>query len=245
MDAAVVKLDALADAVGAAAQDHNLPFIGNRVVVRCVIRGIEVSAVLGTAYMDAVPGFHYADSFSCVADIVLGYFQNLAEIFVGKAVFLGLRQGFRRGHRTFELQQGFFLFHKFLHLLHEVMLHPGDVENLIHRGSFAQGFVHLEVTFGRRRAQQVQQFFLAEFVKILYMTQTVTSFFQRTDGLLECFLIILADTHNFAHGAHLGSQFIVHAFELFKSPAGKFHDNIISVGHIPVQGAVLAAGQVF
>ena len=195
--------------------------------------------------MDAVPGFHHADLFSCVADVVLGYFQNLAEIFIGKAVFLGLRQGFRRGHRAFKLQKGFFLFHQFLHLFYKVMLHPGDVENLVHRSAFAQGFVHLEVTFGRRCAQQVQQFFFAEHVKILYMSQTVTSFFQRTDGFLESLLIILADAHDFAHGTHLGSQFIVHAFELFKSPAGKFHDNIISVGHIPVQGAVLAAGQVF
>ena len=244
MNAAIVKLDALADAVGTAAQDHDLPFIGNRVVVRRVICGIEVRAVLGAADMDAVPGFHYADFFPGMTDVVLGYFQNFAEIFVGEAVLLGLRQGFCRGHRAFELQQGFFLFHQFFHLLYEVMLHPGDVENLIYRGAFAQGFVHLEVTFGRRRAQQGQQFFFAEFVKILYMTQAIAPFFQRTDGFLEGFLIIFADAHDFAHGAHLSPQFVVYAFELFKGPAGKFHNNIISVRHVLVQSAVFSAGQV-
>ena len=245
MDAAVVELNTLADAVGAAPQDHDLLFIGYRVVVRRVIGGIEIRTVLGAAHMDAVPGFHHADLFSCVTDIVFGYVQDLAEVFVGKAVLFGLGQGFRGRHRAFVLHQGFLFLHQFFHLLHKVMLHPGDVEDFIYRSAFAQGFVHLEVTFGGRRAQQVQQFFFAEFIKILHMSQTVTSLFQRTDGFLERFLIIFADAHDFAHGAHLGAQFVIHALELFKGPAGEFYDNVISVGHVLVQGAVLAAGQVF
>ena len=76
------------------------------------------------------------------------------------------------------------------------------------------------------------------------MSQTIASGFQGADCFLECFLIILADTHDFTNGSHLGTQFIFHALELFKSPACKLNNNIISVRYILIQRTILTTGDI-
>ena len=76
------------------------------------------------------------------------------------------------------------------------------------------------------------------------MSQTIASGFQGTDCFLECFLIILTDTHDFTNGSHLGTQLILHTLELFKSPACKLNNNIISVRHIFIQRAILTTGDI-
>ena len=153
MYATVIELDALTDTVGAATQDHDLPLIGHRIVIGRIVSGIEIGAVLGAAYMNAVPCFHHADLFPGVTDIVFGNFQNLAKVFVGEAVLLRLGQRFGSGHFALMLHQGFFFLHQFLHLLDKVFLHCRNGIDLFYRSALAQGFVHLEVAFGRRCAQ--------------------------------------------------------------------------------------------
>ena len=79
MYAAVVKLDTLADTVGAAAEDHDLrAVVLNRVIVRCIVGGIVVGAVVGTADVYAVPGLGDAQRFALIADIVLRDAEDLA-----------------------------------------------------------------------------------------------------------------------------------------------------------------------
>ena len=76
------------------------------------------------------------------------------------------------------------------------------------------------------------------------MPQTIASGFQGTDCFLECLLIILADTHDLTNGSHLGTQLILDALELFKSPACKLNYNIISVRYILIQRTILTTGDV-
>ena len=79
MYAAVVKLDTLADTVGAAAEDHDLrALVLYRVIVRCIVGGIVVGAVVGTADVYAVPGLGDAQRFALIADIVLRDAEDLA-----------------------------------------------------------------------------------------------------------------------------------------------------------------------
>ena len=65
-------------------------------------------------------------------------------------------------------------------------------------------------------------------VKILGKTKAVTSDFQRADGLLKGFLVILTDTHGLPDRAHLGPQLIFHTRKLLKGPSGKFDDYIVA-----------------
>ena len=95
MDATVVKLDSLADPVGASAQNHDLRLIFlNRIFIRGIIGGIEVGAVLSTADMDALPGLFHPQRDTAGSDVILRDFKELAQILVGKTVLLGGDQHF-------------------------------------------------------------------------------------------------------------------------------------------------------
>ena len=90
MDAAVVKLDALTDSVWSAAENHNLWLVGmDRILVRRVVGRVVVSAVGRAADMDAFPCLLHAKRNTPAADGFLWNFEELAQILVGKSVFLG------------------------------------------------------------------------------------------------------------------------------------------------------------
>ncbi len=58
MNAAIIKLNALADSVWTSTQNHNLRFVGtDRVFIWCIVSGIVVGIILGSTYMNAFPGF--------------------------------------------------------------------------------------------------------------------------------------------------------------------------------------------
>ena len=141
-------------------------------------------------------------------------------------------------------KQCFLFLYQFLHLGQEPMLDLGDIVEFFHGCALAQGLIHHKVALAGGRMEPTKQFLLAERIKILGMAQTVAAGFQAADGLLECLLIGLADTHDLAHGTHLGAQLVLHALEFFKGPPGKLNDHIVTVGCILVQSTVLAAGNI-
>ena len=72
VDAAVVEFDALSDAVGAAAEDHDLlGVVGGADGVWRVVGGVVVGGVLDAGDGDGVPGFGDAELESAVADVGL------------------------------------------------------------------------------------------------------------------------------------------------------------------------------
>ena len=73
----------------------------------------------------------------------------------------------------------------------------------------ADGFVHLEVTFGRSGLHHFKELFLALLVEVLRKAEAGTTVFEAADSLLEGFLVGLANSHDFAHGRHLGAEAVV------------------------------------
>ena len=245
VDGAVVELDALADPVGAAAQDHDLGLLAlDGVLVLTVVGGEVVSVVLGAADVDTLPGLLHTQLDALVADIGLGHTQDLAQVLVREAVLLGGDQGLVRGQGTLAGTQGLFLLHQLLHLLDEPGLDLGDIVDLLHGSAGAQGLVHDEVALAGGGDQHVQQLVLGQAVENLHVAQTVASVLQGTDGLLEGLLIGLADGHDLTDGPHLGAKLVLNALELLEGEAGELDDDVIAVGLVLVQGAVLAAGDV-
>ena len=243
VDAAVVELNTLADAVRAAAEDHDLRLVrADLVVVRRVVGGVVVGAVLGAADMDRVPGLLDAQGKAACADLVLGDVQDLAQILVCEAVLLGLDE-LLVGDSIARGDQGFFFLNQLQHLLKEVLLDLRDLEELVHGHALPQCLIHEEVALGGGVGEQLQQLFLRELVEILDVAQSVAALLQGADGLLEGFLVVLADGHDLAHRAHLCAELIVHALELFEGPAGKLDDDVVAVRDVLVEGAVLSAGQ--
>ena len=233
MNTAIVELDSLSDTVGTAAQDHDLGLVLiHRVLIRRIISGVEISAVLRAADMHALPGFLHAQRKAALSYGRLRDLQKLTQIFIGKTVLFGCDQHLIWQHLSFMLQNSFLFLHQLFHLLDKISLHLGDLKNLLHRCPLAQRLIHEEMPFAGRRIQSPQQLLLRQGVKILRMPQTVTPCLQRTDCLLESFLIRLTDTHDLAHGAHLGTQLVLHTLELLKSPTGKLDHHIVAVRHI-------------
>ena len=79
MNTTVVKLNTLTDPVRAAAEDHDLRLvIGYRILIRRIVRGVIISAVLGAADMHALPGFFHAEGDSSVPHLIFRNLQKLA-----------------------------------------------------------------------------------------------------------------------------------------------------------------------
>ena len=79
---------------------------------------------------------------------------------------------------------------------------------------------------------------------VLGKPESVTLVFERADGLLECFLVGLADAHHLADRPHLGAELVLGILELLETPAGELDDDIVAGGSVLVQRALAPIGYV-
>ena len=244
MYTAVVKFDTLADPVRTAAEDHDFRLIFiNRIIIRGVICRIVISAVFRTAHVNTVPGFLDTELDPSVPDVFFRNLQDLAEIFVRETILLGLNESLICRETSLTDQKCLFFLNKLFHLLDKVFLYPGELVDLIDCCALSQSFIHDKMTLTVRSHQKAEKFFSAQFVEVLYMAQTIAAFLERTDRLLEGFLIVLTDAHDFADSTHLCSEFILDALEFFKCPSCELYDNIVAVRDVLVKRSVFAAGK--
>ena len=117
--------------------------------------------------------------------------------------------------------------------------------DLFDRSAFSQRLVHDKMPFARWCDQKLKEFLLRHRIEIFRVAQTVATGFQAADGFLERLFIGFANAHHFPDRAHLGTEFILYAFELFKRPASEFDHDIIAVWYVFVECAVLAARNIF
>ena len=134
-----------------------------------------------------------------------------------------------------------FFLNQLLHLLDKVILNFGQFVDFFYRCTLTQRFIHDEIALAAGSCKHGQKLLFGLLIKILYMTKTITALFQRTDCFLECFLISLADAHDFADCSHLSSELILYALELFKCPAREFQNDIIAVRNVFIQCAIFTA----
>ena len=244
VDAAVVELDALADAVRAAAEDEDLlPVVADRDLARlAVVAGVVVGGVLDAGDGDLVPGLDDAQRLAPRADGVLLDAEQLREIFVGEAVALGLDQQIILKHRAAMLQDFLLLLHEFAHLLDEIRLDAGELEDLLVRGALAQRLVHLEVALGGGRGEHLQQLVEGLLVEVLGEAEAGAAALERADGLLERLLVGLADRHHLADGLHLRAELVLDAAELLERPARELEHHVVAGGRVFLERAVAPVG---
>jgi len=169
VDATVIEFDALADAVGAAAEDHDFLFgaaadfveevVVGGVVVRCV--GLE----LGGAGVDEAVGGMEVEIFAPIADEFLGGLEGGGDLAVGEAE--GLRfvehgptfgniisvagkdlSGGRAFEGVAEGVEGFFLVDEFLELGEEPGVDFGEVVDFVGGEAGAEGVADVEDALG-------------------------------------------------------------------------------------------------
>ena len=230
MTAAVVKLNSLTNSVRTAAQNHNLLF-----VVWCfrsictVICWIIIISIFHAAYRNSKPGFLNSKRITAVTDCFFRNFKNLWQIFIAKTIFFSLNQKFIRWNRTNVFKHFFFQFHKFLHLLQEIIFYMSNFRKFFKRNTLTNSFIKLEITLTWSNLKHFAKFISRFFIKIFCKTKTCTTIFKPTNSLLESFLKSLTNRHNFANSFHRSTKRIFHTTEFFKSPASKFQNNIVPV----------------
>jgi len=242
MHAAVIKLDALPDAVGPAAQHHDLLAARSRHAVGAVIGRVVVRGFFDAADRQGVPGFRHPELPPLLAQARLVHPQQPGQVAVGEAVLFGLDQ--ERVGREFALvrQQLFLQVHQFLHLLDEPRLEVRLAVQLVHRRALAQRFVHDPLPLAARLVEQQQEFGERFLVVIAREAQAIPPILQRADRLLKGLLVGLANAHHLAHRAHLRPQLVLRAFELLERPPCEFHHHVIARGGVFLQRAVAPVG---
>ena len=110
MHTAIVELYSLPDSVRAAAENHNLAFIGDYVTAgQFVVARIVVSSVLSAADVNALPRLNDAQCLAPLTYTLLADFQQFSKVLIRKAVLLGLSKDIIRQYSTLEGHDVFFL----------------------------------------------------------------------------------------------------------------------------------------
>ena len=242
MDAAVVELDALADAVGATAQDQDLVAVAGPDPVRGVVGGVVVGGVLDPGHRHWLPGLDHADARPLGAELPLGDPQDPGQVAVGEAVLLGAAQQLVRQGLALVGQQLLLQVHQLLHLLQEIGLDEGLAVEVLDARPLAQGLVEDELALAGGIGQQGGQLLQGLVVEVGGEAQAVAPVLQGADGLLQGLLVGLADAHHLADGAHLGAQAVLGALELLEGPAGELDHHVVAGGAVAVEGAVPPVG---
>ena len=141
------------------------------------------------------------------------------------------------------LQDLFFQFDQLLHLREEPLVYLGGLVELVNGRAFPCRFIEHELPGGAGRPDGFHERFLRPLVVALVEAQAVAFVLEGADGFLEGFLVVLADTHHFADGAHLRSKLVVGAVELLEGPARELYDHIVAGGDVLVERALFPVGK--
>ena len=157
MAAAVVKLYALADAVGTAAEDDDLAPAGDFHFIALLVGGVVVGRVgleFAGAGVDEIVGGLNAEALAQAAHISFRAFPHFGQLSVGEAVFLGFAQHGReffvpRSHVIGQAEIADVVFH--VHDAADLAQEPGidvrDAVNGVHVHSGQKSLAHSENAF--------------------------------------------------------------------------------------------------
>jgi len=132
MDAAVVEFDALADAVGTAAEDHHLLLGALAGLILVAVGRVKIGRgrlELGGAGVDQPVGGLDACGFASVADGILGGACDVGELTIGESELLGPAQIDAGGI----LAEGLLLLDEFLDVVEEPRVDCADLVDLLRR----------------------------------------------------------------------------------------------------------------
>ena len=230
MDTAVIELDALADAVRAAAQHHDLGGLSGRGLTLLFVGGVQVGRAgreLRGAGVHPLEGRLHAEGQAPLAHFGLRAAGELRQALVREAVPLQApeRWGVQRG----EARHGGFGLHQALDLDEKPRIDVRRGMYVRHRHAGAKGVRDEEDAVGARLRQLVGEAPLPRFrlVFVQQRIQAVLAGLQSTQRLLQGFLERAADGHHLAHGLHLRGEAIRDVGELLEGEARHLGDHIV------------------
>ncbi len=246
MDAAVVELDALADAVRPAAEDDDLLAVAAHRLVLFLVGRIVVGGVgfeFGGAGVDQLVDRQDPELFAQAAHVVGGGAGQVCQLPVGEALLLA-------GEEEFVVQALEAPFPDLLlgvddlpQIVQEPRVDMGQAVNPVDGVAALQGFVDLGDAFGVRHPQALFEIEIVEVVEtfLAVAAETVTAGLERAHALLEGLLEGPADGHGLAHRFHRRGQHVLGLGELLEGPARDL-DHAVVDGRL--EGGVGLAGDV-
>ena len=243
MAAAIVELDALADAVGAAAEDDDLLAVGRaRLVLGRAGEGRLVGRVhvgggrgeLGGGGVDALIDRVDVERFAQGAHVLGQLAGEFGEPLVGKAHGLDAAQDLGLFGQA-EVADLLFGVDDALDLLEEPHVDVAGVVDVLEAHAEPHGFGDVEQPVGRGDGDGG-----ADGVAVLVLVEAEAgdadlveageAGFERAQRLLQRFLEGAADGHGFADRLHRGGQAIVGAGEFLEGEARDLGDDVVDGG---------------
>ena len=247
MYAAVVELDALADAVGTRAQDHDLGLftgthlVGSHATARSGSRAHEVlvrlvvvlrgALELGGARIDRLHARHHAQPLAIRADEALVAAGQQRDLGIARAVLL--EQAHCVGVDVLHAQAAHRLLHgdHVVQAVEEPRINARGVVQVLHAPATAQclgdiGDAPLARTgHSRREVVLIQGCQLARALRV--HAEAAGPVLERAHGLAKRLFERAADRHDLAHGLHARGERRVGALELLKGEAGHLDHAVV------------------
>ena len=247
MHAAVVELDALADAVGARAQDHNLGLftgthlVGSHAAARSGSRAHEVlvclvvvfrgALELGGARIDRLHARHHAQPLAIRADEALVAAGQQRDLGIARAVLL--EQAHCVGVDVLHAQAAHRLLHgdHVVQAVEEPRIDARGVVQALHAPAAAQRLGDIgdaplaRAGHSRRKVVLIQGCQLARALRV--HAEAAGPVLERAHGLAERLFERAADRHDLAHGLHARGERRVGALELLKGEAGHLDHAVV------------------
>jgi len=235
VDAAVVKLNTLADTVWTTAEHHDFFAILVRVRFALLfIGGVHIGGVGSelrgagiNAFVDRVQVVLVAQ----LADLRFAHANQRRQTRIGKAFAFQLAQ--EVGVQAVNALRGNLLFqtHQLLNLHQEPAVDIGQVEDAINGKASAESVSDVPDTI-RARVFQLAADFGQRFriFKAYFRVEAGGAHFETAQRFLQRLLLGAANRHHFTNGFHLRGQAVVSTDKFFEVEARNFGDDIVDRG---------------
>ena len=233
MNAAVVELDSLTDAVGPSAEDHHLLLRSLAGLILVAVGGVEIGGrrlELRRAGVDQSVGGVDALALPLLADGVLGRSGDVGELAVGEAELLRLAKGDVGGI----LAECLLLLDEFLDVVEEPRVDGADLVDLFGGEPCEEGVTHGEDALGVRRAQQELDpvgvpaaVGVARLQVLGIAAESGAAGLKRAEGFLECLLEGASDRHRLADALHLTGEGRIRFREFLEGEARDLHHAVV------------------
>ena len=229
MHAAIVKLDALPDAIGAATKNHDLLAVGRLGLALFIVGRIQVGGLgseLGSAGVHPfVDRPHVQRMTQRTHRVLVGAYQ-LGDAPIRKA--LALEQAQFVGAQAFQRAcgDGFLDLDELLDLRKEPGVDGGFLEHLVKAHANAKCVAHIQNAFRACLAD-----FLDDLIPVCAaLAQAVDAGLEAAQRLLKTFLEGAAHRHHLAHGLHLSGEVGIGRREFLERKTRNLRDHVVDAG---------------
>ncbi len=231
MHAAVVELDALADTVGAAAENHDLVAAARVGLALFLVGRVHVGSVggeLGGAGIHPLVHRQHLELVAVAAQVLLGDAEQLGQARIGEALALELVHPVTIDAGQAQGLDLLLFLDQILDLHQEPAIDLGQGEDIVDALAGTEGIGHVPDAIGTGHGQLAGQRALGLGVAQVQLgIEAGGADFQATQRLLHRLLEGPADGHDFTDGFHLGGQARIGLGEFFEGEARNLGDDIV------------------